>query len=97
MEHHPTKFVIEGFSIFCCVEVSVGLTPTSPAPNESMDHLTSRVLWSSNWLAIIVELRSAVIIYLRNAGLAEVLAHHDVGGELAPLRGDLGVVHFKYN
>src|SRR5207247_3872322 len=34
-------------------------------------------------------------IDLRDAGLAEILAHHDVGGELRPLLGNLGVVHLK--
>ena len=34
-------------------------------------------------------------VHLRDAGLAEVLAHHDVGRELRPLLRDLGVVHLE--
>ena len=41
--------------------------------------------------------RAAIVgaVVLAGARLAEVLAHHDVGGELAPLLGDLGVVHLE--
>ena len=38
-------------------------------------------------VANFVAKRIAVRIDLRNAGLAEIFAHHDVGGKLAPLRG----------
>ena len=46
-------------------------------------------------VALGVAERLPVVVRLRDAGLAEVLAHHDVGGELRPLRGDLGVVHLE--
>src|SRR6202035_5763276 len=38
-----------------------------------------------------------VRIRLRHAGLPEVFAHHDVGGELRPVAGDLRIVHLKHD
>ena len=35
------------------------------------------------------------LVDLRHAGLAEILRNHDVGGDLRPLGGDLGIGHLE--
>ena len=95
IEHHPTEFVIEGFCILFGLEVVVLLPPSPPAPGEAMNHLPCRTFRTEFWSALFIKYWFALVVHLRHACLAEVLAHHNVGGELAPRPGDPSIFHLK--
>ena len=63
----------------------------------SMDDLLRRSFRAGRRLAVVVEDRFPVIPELWNTGLPEVLAHHDVRSELAPLFRYPRILHLEHD
>ena len=68
-----------------------------PCAGETIEDLFGGVLRTGQRSAFVVEELGSVLVVLGDSGLAKVLGHHDVQGDLAPLRRDLGVGHLKDN
>ena len=94
-EQHVGDLVVERLGVALRREVAVLLAPVRPAAGEAVHDLTHRALRAEDGLARLVDDRGSVHGELRHAGLAEVLADHDVGRKLAPRRRDLGILHFE--
>ena len=94
-EQHEREFVVERLSVALRREVAKLLAPMGPATGEAVNHLLHRLLRTGDGLARVVDDRSAIGGDLRNASLAEILAHDDVGRKLAPGRGNFRVLHFE--
>ena len=94
-EQHVGQLVVERGGVLGGVEVAVLLAPVPPAAGEAVHHLPCGALRTEDRLALLVEPGGAIGAVLRHARLAEVLAHDDVGGELAPARRHLRIVHLE--
>ena len=97
MQEHVGQLVVEGLGVLGGIEVVVGLAPVLPAPGKAMDDLADGGFRSGDGVASRVEPRRAVRRALGDAGSSEILAHHDVGGELGPLGGNLHIVHLEHD
>ena len=103
VDQHVGEFVIEGLGVLAGGEVAVLEAPVAPTAGETVHDLANGTFRSRLDLAFLVanELAFQVIGAvglagsLRNACLAEVLAHHDVRGQLTPVSGDFGIVHLE--
>ena len=95
VEQHVRELVVERLGVALRREVAVLLAPVGPAAREAVDDLAHRALGAEDGLARLVEERRTVGGELRDAGLAEVLAHDDVRRQLAPRRRDLRVLHLE--
>ena len=97
MQHHPAQFVVEGVGVLGGVEVAVLLAPGPPAAGQTVDDLSGGSLRTGDGSAVVGDHGRAVVLVLGYAGLAEVLADHDVRGQLAPLGRNPGVVHLEHH
>ena len=87
--------VVEGVGVFLAREVVVVQTPFTPASCKAIDDLSYGTFGAGGGCAIVIEDGGPILLELGDAGLAEVLAHHDVGGKLAPIGGDFGIIHLE--
>jgi hypothetical protein len=94
---HVLELVLERLGVLLGGEVALTLAPVPPRAGEAVEHLTGRALRAEDRVAFGVEERVAVLVVLRDPGLAEVLGDHDVGGHLAPTGRDLRVLHLEHD
>ena len=103
VDEHEGELVVERLGVFVAGEVVVLGSPVAPAAGQPVDHLTHGAFRSGRDLAVRIlqefplQVVGAVglVRALRDARLAEVLAHDDVGGELTPAGGDFRIVHLE--
>ena len=95
VKEHVGQLVVESLAILGGVEVAVLFAPVAPAAGEAMDHLPGAALGAGDDVALGIADGLAGVVGLGDAGLAEVFADHDVGGELRPLARYLRIVHFE--
>jgi hypothetical protein len=95
VQQHVAQLVVERVGVLLGAEVAELLAPVAPAAHQAVHDLLHAALGAQHGLARSVLLDLAVGRHLRHTGLAEVLADHDVRGQLAPGRRDLRVVHLE--
>ncbi|GBD16880.1 hypothetical protein HRbin26_01790 [bacterium HR26] len=82
VEEHVGELVLERLGILGCSEVAVALAPVAPAAHQPPDDLAHAALGAEHRLPVLVEDRLALLVVLRDAGLAEVLRDDDIGRDL---------------
>ena len=95
MQQHVGQFIVEGLRVLGGVKVIVRFAPVLPATGQSMHHLLRRFFRAGDDVAPRIADRVAIGIHLRHTRLAEVFAHHDIGGQLRPLLRNFRIVHLK--
>ena len=94
---HVLDLVLERLSVLGGCEVSPLLSPVPPRGGEAVEDLAGRPFRARHHLTVLVADRFAVLVVLGDAGLAEVLGHHDVCRHLRPVGGDLGALHLEHH
>ena len=89
------ELVLEDVGVFGRGEVALLLTPVTPGAGEPVEDLSGGALRTGDLLAVLVEDRPAIGVELGDTGLAEVLRHHDVRSDLAPVGRYLRIVHLE--
>ena len=95
VQQHVRQLIIKSLRIFGGIKVAMLFAPVAPAAGEAMDDLLCAALGAGDDVALAVADGLAGFVGLGDAGFAEVFAHHDVGGELRPLAGNLRIMHFE--
>ena len=95
VQEHVRQLVVERVRVLLAGEVAELLAPVLPAAGEAVHHLLDAALRPEDRLAGGILHRAAIGAQLRNARLAEVLADHDVRGELAPRCRNLRILHLE--
>ncbi len=95
VEQHVGQLIVKCLGIFGAVEIVMRFTPVPPATGQAMNHLPGGFFGTSNDLASRILFRVAIGVQLRHTSLAEILADHDVGRQLAPVFWNLGIIHLE--
>ena len=93
---HITQLVMKCLSILSGIEITVLLPPVPPAFGKASEHLARIALTPEYLLTVLVQLRPALIVILRDARLAKILLSQNINCYLRPVLRRLYIVQLKY-
>ncbi len=97
VHQHVRQLVLECLGILRGGKVTVLLTPRPPASGQTAHDLLHRALGSGDHFPVLIFDFLALSVELRDACLAEILGHDDICGNLAPVSGNLCILHFEHD